>query len=154
MASVRRPDLKDETLRDQGALNPRPDKVADELFAESEFFDPRDLIQVKYEMLRRVGREGWSVTKAAKAFGFSRVAFYRALEAYRKAGLFGLLPRRRGPRGAHKLSEEVMGFARGVLEEDASLSTAELAERIKDRFGISVHPRSVERALARGKKKG
>ena len=91
MASVRKPDLKDETLRDQGALNPRPDRVADELFAESEFFDPRDLIQVKYEMLRRVGREGWSVTKSAKAFGFSRVAFYRALEAYRKVGLFGLL---------------------------------------------------------------
>ena len=154
MASVERLDLKDETLRNQGALNPRPERVTDELFAESEFFDPRDLLQAKYEMLRRVAKEGWSVTKSAKAFGFSRVAFYRALGAFRKAGLFGLLPRRRGPRGAHKLSEEVMGFARGVLEEDASLSTAELARMIKERFGISVHRRSIERALARGEKKG
>ena len=154
MASVERLDLKDETLRNQGVLNPRPERVTDELFAESEFFDPRDLVHVKYEMLRRVAKEGWSVTKSAKAFGFSRVAFYRALGAFRKAGLFGLLPRRRGPRGAHKLSEEVMGFARGVLEEDALLSTAELVRMIKERFGISVHRRSIERALARGEKKG
>ena len=47
-------DSKGESLRQQGVLNPHPEKVADPLFHDSEFFDPRDLVQVKYEMLRRV----------------------------------------------------------------------------------------------------
>src|SRR4051812_49751372 len=36
----------------QGTLNPRADDVRDPAFVDSEFFDPRDLVQVKYEMLR------------------------------------------------------------------------------------------------------
>jgi transposase len=154
MASVKKPDLKDETLREHGGLNPRPQHVADELFAEYEFFDPRDLVQVKYEMLRRTQKEGWSVTKSAKKFGLSRVAYYRALVAFRKAGIWGLMPRRRGPRHPHKLSAEVMDFVRKALKREPSLSTADLPRMIKKRFGISVHRRSVERALSRIEKGG
>jgi transposase len=60
-----------------------------------------------------------------------------------------LVPARPGPRRAHKLTEEVVAFARQLLDTDASLRSAQLAEAITQRFGISVHPRSVERALAR-----
>jgi len=35
-------------LRKQGTLNPRPREVTDPLFAKDSFFDPRDLVQVKY----------------------------------------------------------------------------------------------------------
>jgi hypothetical protein len=44
-------------------LNPSPERVTDELFQE--FFDPRDLVQVKYEMLRRVQTEGQPVGRSA-----------------------------------------------------------------------------------------
>src|SRR5439155_26012875 len=44
----RHPD-KAEALREQGALNPRSHAVKSELFQDSDFFDPRDLVQVKYE---------------------------------------------------------------------------------------------------------
>ena len=47
-------DAKLQALRQQACLNLRSDQVNDELFRDSEFFDPRDLVQVKYEMLRRV----------------------------------------------------------------------------------------------------
>ena len=47
-------DAKLRSLREQGTLNPRPQAVTDDLFTASEFFDPHDLVQVKYEMLRRV----------------------------------------------------------------------------------------------------
>ena len=154
MAPARKPEAKEELLREQGALNRLPGKVTDEYFAAGDFFDPRDLVQVKYEMLRRVQRDGWPVTRSARAFGFSRVAFYRALDAFRKAGIPGLLPRRRGPRRPHKLSAEVMDFARKALQEDASLSPAHLPRMIEERFGISIHRRSIERALARGQKRG
>ena len=53
MARKGNPDPKDRPLRQQGSLNPHPDQVTDELFRNNNFFDARDLVQVKYEMLRR-----------------------------------------------------------------------------------------------------
>jgi transposase len=146
----RRTDPKEAALRDARSLNPRPQAVADAAFtAGSEFFDARDLVQVKYEMVRRVQAEGQPVTKAAAAFGFSRPSYYQAAAAVQAGGMAALVPARPGPRRAHKLTEEVVAFARQLLDTDASLRSAQLAEAITQRFGISVHPRSVERALAR-----
>ena len=51
-----------EALREEGALNPTPDEVQDPKFQENEFFDPHDIVQVKYEMLRRVSVENAPVT--------------------------------------------------------------------------------------------
>src|SRR5205823_2214729 len=156
MTSIRRggmarrgEDPKVEALRAERSLNPRPEAVRDERFAESEFFDPRDLVQVKYEMVRRVRVEGEPVSRAARAFGFSRPSFYQAAAALRAGGLAALVPGRPGPRRAHKLSEEVVAFARERLEADPSLRSSDLAEQIVERFGVRVHPRSVERALQR-----
>ena len=103
-------DPKLEALREQGTLNPRPRDVTDPLFATDGFYDPRDLVQVKYEMLRRVQSEGHSVTGAATAFGFSRPSFYQALSAFEEGGLAGLVPHKRGPKQAHKLTDEVLDF--------------------------------------------
>jgi transposase len=146
----RREDPKEAALRAARSLNPRPEAVADEAFtAGPEFFDARDLVQVKYEMVRRVRAEGQPVTKAAAAFGFSRPSYYQAAAAVDAGGLAGLVPPRPGPRRAHKLTGEVVAFARQLRENDPSLRSAEVAEAITERFGIAVHPRSVERALAR-----
>jgi transposase len=153
MARHRSTDPKHDALREQGALNPRPEMVTDEVFLAHAFFDPRDLVQVKYEMLRRVRLEGRSVTQAAQAFGFSRLSFYLARAAFEQEGLAGLLPKKRGPRGPHKLSPEILTFARQVRAEDLSLRSFDLVEKIEQRFGVRVHPRTIERALALGEKK-
>ena len=51
-------DEKLAALRAAHALNPAPETVRDQAFTSGDpFFDPRDLVQVKYEMLRRVARE-------------------------------------------------------------------------------------------------
>ena len=142
-------DPKLAALRAERSLNPRPAAVADEAFRESEFLDARDLVQVKYEMVRRVRVEGEPVSRAARAFGFSRPSFYQARAALEAGGLAALVPARPGPRRAHKLTGEVVAFARERLEADPSLRSAELATQIAERFGVRVHPRSVERALAR-----
>jgi transposase len=146
-------DPKLEALRQQGTLNPRPGEVTDELFIEDSFFDPRDLVQVKYEMLRRVQAEGKSVTDAVAAFGFSRPSFYQAQSAFGQDGLAGLVPHKRGPKQAHKLTEEVLAFIRETRQEDPSVRPGELARLIQQRFGTTVHPRSIERALLRHQKK-
>lgn len=145
---------KIEALRANGTFNARAERVSDPLFGEGDFFDARDLVQVKYEMLRRVHEEGMSVSQASAAFGFSRVAFYEIQRAWQGEGVGGLLPRPRGPKHAHKLTDEVMDFVRDSQAGDAALRAPGLAERVHERFGIEVHPRSIERALARPSKKG
>ena len=142
-------DAKEAALRAARALNPRPEAVLAADFAGSEFLDARDLVQVKYEMVRRVHLEGDSVSGAAAVFGFSRPSWYAAADALEEKGLPGLLAARPGPRRAHKLTEEVLADVRTALAEDPSLRPAALVDRIADRFGFRVHPRSLERALAR-----
>ena len=145
----RREDPKVEALRAERSLNPRPQAVSDEAFAATEFLDPRDLVQVKYEMVRRVRVAGDAVSRSASAFGFYRPSFYEAAAALDAGGLPALVPARPGPRRAHKLTDEVVAFARQRREQDPSLRSADLADAIATRFGVRVHPRSVERALAR-----
>ena len=147
------PDRKQLALRQQGTLHPHPEQVTDELFLTNEFFDARDLVQVKYEMLRRVQSDGQPVSRAAAAFGFSRPSFYQAQATFQQGGLPALVPHKRGPKQAHKLTPEVLSLVRQLREQDSSLRPADLAARIQERYGITVHPRSIERALVRSQKK-
>lgn len=147
-------DVRRQALREWGAFNPSAGLVAAELFHGHEFFDPHDLVQVKYEMLRRVQHDQRSVTEAAQRFGFSRTAFYQTQAIFAQHGLPGLIPKRPGPKGAHKLNLSVMEFLEQQLIRDESLKPADLAALISRQFGLSVHPRSVERALSRHRKKG
>jgi transposase len=146
-------DLKLQALRQHGTLNPRPQAVTDELFVSEEFFDPRDLVQVKYEMLRRVEKDGHSISAAAAAFGFSRPSFYQAHFAFEQGGLAGLVPLKRGPKKAHKLTAEIVDFLREERQRDPSLRAVQLAALVKERFQVIVHPRTIERGLARAQKK-
>ena len=145
-------DPKVQPLRTERSLNPRPEAVSDERFSGSEFLDARDLVQVKYEMVRRARVDGEPVGRAAAGFGFSRASFYAAARALDEGGLAALVPARPGPRGAHKLTVEVVTFARARRAADPGLSSGALVELITERFGVRVHRRSVERALARAER--
>jgi transposase len=145
--------LKALELKNNDTLNPHPERTIDDLFQEHDFFDARDLLQVKYEMLRRVNVDGWSVSRASDSFGFSRPSFYHAQESYDEHGLAGLIPGKRGPRQAHKLSTDVLTFVHQQLAAEPAMKAPTIALLIEKEFGISVHPRSVERALKRKKKK-
>ena len=144
---------KQKTLRQHGALYPRPQDVRHPLFHDSDFFDPDDLIQVKYEMLRQVQIEKRSISQAAHEFGFSRPSFYQANATFEQAGLSGLIPLLRGPRSGHKLTAEVMEFVRTKRISDPSLNFIQLAALLKTDFNVQVHPRSIERQLLREKKR-
>jgi len=156
MTRPKRPkDDKSENLRKYGALNPHPQKVTEKMFADSanEFFDPRDLVQVKYEMLRAVDKEGRSVKQASEAFGFSRPAFYQAQSQFKQGGVSGLVKKRPGPKSAHKLTADILAFIEEQIEEGKPLRARKLAPLIREKFGKDVHPRSIERAVLRRKKK-
>lgn len=145
-------DSKEKNLKKLSSLHPHPENVKDELFVSNDFFDSRDLVQVKYEMIRRVCSDGWSVVRAASTFGFSRVAFYRAKAAFEKAGLPGLLPLRPGPRNPHKLSPDILSYIKKSLEDKTVSNSKQLSKMIEQKFKVSIHPRTIERAIARMKK--
>jgi transposase len=142
-------DPKVTALRESRCLNPHPEQVRDEAFLAEEFFDARDAAQVKYEMVRRVQTDGESVTAAAAAFGYSRPSYYQAAAALAESGLDGLVAAKPGPRRGHKLTEEILTWAQDQLAADPDLRPAALVEPIATEFGVRVHPRSIERALAR-----
>ena len=146
-------DQKAEELKQSGTLNPHSETVTDPLFQQNPFFDPRDLLQARYEMLRRHTAEQTSILDAAAAFGVSRPTFYQAQESFQRSGLAGLLPARRGPKDGHKLSAEVLDYVASLREADPKLTTVQCVKAIQERFAITVHRRSLERALARRKKK-
>jgi transposase len=153
MARRSRIDPKIDALKERGALNPNPDRVKDALFQGSDFFDPRDRVQVKYEMIRRARVDTEPVSQVTRGFGVSRPTFYQTESAFDREGLPGLLPKKRGPRGGHKLKLEVIDYLQECLRGNESLDSTQLARLIKKRFHVRVHPRSVERGLDRQKKK-
>ncbi len=146
---VRRDDAKTQALAASRTLNPRPERVTDPAFGPGGFFDPADLVQVKYEMVRRAEVEDVPASQAAAAFGFSRQSLYSARTALRERGLAGLAPAKPGPKGGHKLTGQVVDLLEELLAADPGLRPADLAAAVRQRFGVSVHPRSVERALQR-----
>ena len=155
MSKPKPQDPKIAALRQRGSLHPRPDRVSDPLFARpnADFFDARDLVQVKYEMVRRVRVDARPVSHVAAAFGVSRPTFYQTQSALQRGGLAGLVPNTPGPRRAHKLDTDVVDFLIHQRSEDPSVRAPELARRVQERFQRTVHARSVERALARREKK-
>jgi transposase len=153
MARQKPPDYKELALRQSGTLNPHPQNVRDPIFQESDFFDPRDMIQVKYEMIRRVQENGQNIAAVAASFGFSRPSFYKARVNFQREGLYGLFPKKRGPRARHKLTDEVMRFLQETQSEQDHPSPRVLAGKLREQFGLRIHPRTIERALKRMKKK-
>ena len=152
MSTPPRRDPKSQALARDGALNPHPEAVRDPLFTSNPFFDPKDLVQVRYEMVRRHDAEGISISDVAMSFGVSRPTFYKAQSAVAASGLIGLVPRPRGPKGGHKISAEVVAFVTNLKVEQPELTTPQCIAAIDARFGITVHRRSLERAMARKKK--
>jgi transposase len=145
-------DAKLRFLKSRSALHRHPQRVRDKLFADSEFFDPRDLVQVRYEMLRRHRVEKQKVAHVARAFGVSRQLFYQLDDAFAGLGMAGLLPRKRGPKHPRKCSPEIAQFLIERRAMTPPVPWSALSKEVHQRFGVGLHVRSLQRALATGKK--
>ena len=152
MAKRKKPDQKSLELQRTGTLNPHPDSISDPLFKQDPFFDPKDHLQVRYEMLRRHSVEGASIVDVATQFGISRPTVYQAQAAFEQAGLSGLLPKQRGPKQGHKLCPDILEYVRSLRVNAPDLTTVACLKAVQKKFGITVHRRSLERALTRKKK--
>lgn len=146
-------DVKPRFLAAYQALHPHPERVRDMLFQQGGFFDAHDLVQVRYELLRRHLVEREPVAEIIRDFGISRQMFYVLLRMFQQEGLAGLLPRKRGPKGAHKCTDAIVAFVAARREQSPGRSTKELAEDVGRKFGVQLHPRTLERRLPRRGKK-
>jgi transposase len=143
---------KSGALKNSGTLNPSPESVKDPIFQNNDFFDPRDIVQVKYEMLRRVQIERASVSDTVKSFGFSRLSYYRIVANFKEFGLCGLIPQKRGPKQAHKLNPEILEFMDEQIKKNPSIKSHELKIAIEKKFGLFLHARTLDRALIKKKR--
>lgn len=148
----RHDDDKATRLRRDGCLHPAPEQVTDSRFDDMTFFDRRDLLQVKYEMLRRVRVDGLSVSESARRHGLSRPTYYAAQRGWTARGLIGLLPDKPGPKAARKLTPEIVAALRRARTRDPDLGMQDLAHMAAREFGVEVHARTVRRALAKKKR--
>lgn len=143
---------KMKEMQKNGTLNRRYKKVSSPLFKDSIFFDPNDLVQVKYEMLRTVEKDGVSVSSVSKEFGFSRVTYYQSREEFDVHGISGLIPKKRGPQQARILKQKDIEFIEQTLDNNTKMTKKQLLQKLEEKRGLKVSKRTIERALA-GKKK-
>jgi transposase len=145
------PDAKLAALKATGTLNRNPHAVIDPLFRGRGFFDPRDLLQVRYEMVRRHRVEDVPMAMTAHLFGVSLPTAYQAQAAFVAEGLAGLRPKRRGPKQGHKLTPEILAHIEQRRSERPDWRTSDLVADLQRTFRLTIHRRSLERVL-RGKK--
>jgi transposase len=148
------PHSKRQALQATGTFNARADRVRHALFQPGEFFDPEDLLQLKYETLRALEQDGYSIAQAAGDFGLSRPTIYQARSQFQEGGLEGLLPHKRGPKRPHKLTAEVRQYLQDERQADPQLAGLELTRRVRQRFGVKLHRRTIEKALKPKAKRG
>jgi len=142
---------KIEVLRSCGALNRHPEEVRNPLFIDNDFFDPHDLVQLKYETIRAVEVDARPIAQAALDSGLSRPTIYEAREKFRQEGIEGLLPEKRGPKKPRKLTPQIRDYLEELVASNPALKAAVLVQRVRRRFGVLLHVRTVEKAL---RKKG
>jgi transposase len=145
---------KRNALKASGTLNPRAAHVRHPLFQQSGFFDPEDLLQLKYEMLRALEVEKCPIAEAAREFALSRPTIYQAQIQFKQQGLEGLLPRKRGPKAAHKLTAEIQQYLQAQTTAEPGVKAEELARRVRQRFAVPLHPRTIQKALQAKAKRG
>jgi len=138
---------KDENLKESGCFNSNHENVTAGIFGTSPFFDKRDIVQVKYEMVRAASNGEGNVTEIADAYGFSRKSYYQTSKAFESGGLCALVPQKTGPKGPSKLNEEVLAFIDSFSAEHKNAKAAEISASLEDEKGVKVHPRTIYRHL-------
>lgn len=140
-------ETKKAFLEKEALLNPKPERVRHPLFETLEFFDPLDLPQVRYEMLRAARAETSSVTEACRLFGFSREYFYKLERAFQRRGYVALLGSPMGRRPLLALNQEIIHFIVQRKLEQPRLGAEALRQEIHRLYQVDCSRRTVERIV-------
>jgi len=142
---------KDENLKKSGYFNKNHANVTAGIFDSSPFFDKRDIVQVRYEMIRAASNNEGSVAVIADAYGFSRKSYYQVSKAFQSGGLFALIPKKKGPKRPSKLNAETSAFINTFCEEHKNAKSSEISDALEAEKGVKVHPRNIYRHLKKNR---
>ena len=133
-------------MKKAGLFNHNEKRVKDSLFLKhTNFFDPCDNLQIRYEMIRSHLVDDNSVVEICRRFGISRQSFYTLQDKFNQKGTAGLLYRKPGPQGPSKLTTEVLEFVLQDLQSDRQTSIIEIKSQIQKNFGVLLHRRTIEK---------
>ena len=142
---------KADVLKSNGTYNRRHSSVKKREFMEGGFYDPMDIVQVKYEMLRDAQDSGRAIGEVSGDFGFSRTAYYNIRGSFEKNGMSALVPEKTGPKHPHKLTEPLRKFADEYAAANPGASAAEITAAMQCERGAVISKRTVERHFAKKK---
>ncbi len=134
-----------ELLRSALCLHRSPESVKDETFIEqSDFFDPKDIVQVKYELLRRCEVDGRDVAATCLDFGFSRTTYYKVQQAFLSGGMPSLMGRQRGRPKPIKVTDVVLGYTIAEKAKNPKLTAKDMAAALDARYHVHLSERMVQ----------
>jgi len=139
-------------LKENNSYNKKADKVFNSLFLTNPYFDPYDILQVKYEMLRAVKNNELSVSDTSRQFGFSRTAYYKIESHFKDEGIDGLCFKKTGPKAPAKVTEDLLSFAASLKAQQPDITNDEIVEEIRLQKGVTIHKRSLQREKAKKKR--
>jgi transposase len=106
-----------------------------------------DAVRVAAEIFNDLLRRGDSVVDVCRRFGITRQSFYTLQEKLLRQGTAGLLPRKPGPRGPSKLTEELLAFINQQVQQDQNVSIMSIINDVQVNFGVSLHRRTIEKLV-------
>ncbi|MDR0299469.1 MAG: helix-turn-helix domain-containing protein [Streptococcaceae bacterium] len=136
---------KDELLKKDGCFNSNHENVKAGIFDKNPFFDKKDVVQVKYEMIRATSNDEGNVTEIADTYGFSRKSYYQMKKAFENGGLPALIPKKTGPKGAFKMDADVLLFINAFIKTHKNAKPKEISDALETEKEIKVHPRTISR---------
>ena len=145
---------KEERLKSTHTFNPNYDKINDPTFASSDVLDTRDLLQVRYEMVRSVRIDKDSPKDVASRFGVSEATLRRHIRDLRDGGMIALVPDIRGPKGQHSLNDEEIQYIESYLVKHPDASGGQVHSALVQEKQSEVSKRTIERYLASKKENG
>lgn len=136
---------KKEILLTNGTFNKNHAKVTKANFRNGGFYDPMDIVQVRYEMIRDADVSTGTIEQVSNEYGYSRASYYHIRDNFENGGMAALIPDKTGPREPRKFTDEIQEYVNDYIGRNPSASSSQIADEIESSKGVTVSKRTVER---------
>ena len=145
---------KEAFLKANHTFNFRNDKVIASRFIESDLYASRDLLQVRYELVRSIEEGDIALDEVPDKYGVSSVTAKRYVRSFKEGGMIALVPEQKGPKGPSSLDDEALRFIDSYIAEHPKASGRKVHEALESERHLGISKRTVERYLSSKKAKG
>ena len=121
-----------------------------ELTKKHPMFSFEDKAIVRYEMVREWIATDQSANVVAKKYGYTRTRVHVNAKRIEEEGIAGVIDKKPGPKEPTKATPEVEQLVIQIRRRDKK-AIDEIAKELKEKYGISLSPRSVDTILTKNK---